>query len=67
MNTLAVILENSFRESKDQFEAASELHHMTRKHFRTKFANRKENLQILGKIKKKGFKDLPRDNDDDLF
>ena len=34
---------------------------------RTKFANRKENLQKLGKIKKKGFKDLPRDNDDDLF
>ena len=37
MNTLAVILENSFRESKDQFEAASELHHMTRKHFRLRF------------------------------
>lgn len=67
MNTLAVILENSFRESKDQFEAASELHHMTRKHFRTKFANRKENLQKLSKTKKKGFKDLPRDSDDDLF
>ena len=39
MNTLAVILENSFRESKDQFEAASELHHMTRKHFRLGFFN----------------------------
>ena len=39
MNTLAVILENSFRESKDQFEAASELHHMTRKHFRFGFFN----------------------------
>ena len=39
MNTLAVILENSFRESKDQFEAASELHHMTRKHFRLGFCD----------------------------
>ena len=45
-----------------------EFHQLTRKSFRTKFANRKENLKRIKETKKsKKYTDLPRDNENEIF
>jgi hypothetical protein len=70
MNTLAVLLENSFRESKDLYLEQKEFRQLTRKSFRTKFANRKENLKRIKKSKinkSEKYRDLPRDDDGEMF